>query len=99
MHLNDFLNENFPNLELRPPLFYSWDVGIRFELGVDWKREYDYPNNPYIQGCYKRAITLFEAVHSQTDNIFIVIDVNDFNKGKNLKNKLNNFSPYVEKSL
>jgi len=24
MLLNDFMNENFPNLELRPPLFYSW---------------------------------------------------------------------------
>jgi hypothetical protein len=46
MLLNDYMNETFPNLELRPPLFYSWDIGIRFELVVEWKREYDYPNNP-----------------------------------------------------
>lgn len=41
MQLNDFMHENYPNLELRPPLFYSLDIGIRFELGVEWKREYD----------------------------------------------------------
>lgn len=100
MYLNDFMNENFPNLELRPPLFYSWGIGIRFELGVEWKREYDYPNNPYLQGVYKRAITLFKSLHSPTDDIFIVVDTNVFDKGKNFKYKLKNFSPYVnEKSL
>lgn len=99
MFLNQYMAERFPNLELRPPLFYSWDIGIRFELGVEWKREYYYPNNPYILGCYKRAITLFEALHSPTDDIFVVMDVNDFDKGKNIKHKLKNFSPYVEKSL
>jgi len=29
MALTNFMNENFPNLELRPALFYSWDIGIR----------------------------------------------------------------------
>lgn len=50
-------------------------------------------------GCYKRAITLFEAVHSPTDDIFVVMDVNDFDRGKQIKRKLRNFSPYIEKSL
>ncbi|MGM0903464.1 MAG: DUF3885 domain-containing protein [Bacillota bacterium] len=99
MLLNAFMDETFPKLELKPPLFYSWDIGIRFELGVEWKREYDYPNNPYLLGCYKRANTLFEALHSPSDDIFVVLDVNHFDKTKNLRHKLNNFSPYVEKSL
>jgi Domain of unknown function (DUF3885) len=99
MNFKEFMQETFPNLELRPPLFYSWSIGIRFELGVEWKREYDYPNNPYVLGCYKRANTLFEALHSPTDDIFVVIDVNDFDKGKTIKRELNNFSPYVEKSF
>ncbi|NYV65038.1 DUF3885 domain-containing protein [Bacillus sp. Gen3] len=99
MQLNEFMHKNYPNLELRPPLFYSWDIGIRFELGVEWKRDYDYPNNPYILRCYKRAITLFESVHSPTEDIFVVMDVNDFDKGKNLKHQLKNFSPYVNKSI
>jgi hypothetical protein len=80
-------------------LFYNCDIGIRFELGVEWERTFDYPDNLYILGCYKRAITLFEAIHSPTDVIFVVMDVNDFDKGKQFKRKLKNFSPYVEKSL
>ena len=99
MQLNEFMHKNNPNLDLRPPLFYSWDIGIRFELGVEWKRDYDYPNNPYILRCYKRAITLFESVHSPTEDIFVVIDVNDFVKGKNLKHQLKNFRLYVKKPL
>ncbi|WP_338452430.1 hypothetical protein R4Z09_11405 [Niallia oryzisoli] len=99
MLLNNFMNENFPNLELRPPLFYCWYIGIRFELGVEWKREYDYPNTPYILGCYKRAITLFEALHSPMEDIFVVMDVDDFDRGKNIRHQLKNFSRYVEKSL
>lgn len=99
MQLKDFMNENYRNLELRPPLFYSWGTGIRFELGVGWKKEDVYPNNPYVLGCYKRAITLFESLHSPTEEIFVVMDVNDFDKGKKLKRQLMNFSPYVEKSL
>lgn len=99
MQLNEFMHKNYPNLELRPPLFYSWDIGIRFELGVEWKRDYDYPNNPYILRCYKRAITLFESVHSPTEDIFVVMDVNDFDKGKNLKHQLKNFRLYVKKPL
>lgn len=99
MKLSDFMQEHYPNLELRPPLFYSWNIAIRFELGVEWKREYDYPDNPYVLGCYKRAITLFEALHSPADDIFVVLDVSDFNKGRNIERELKNFSPYVEKSL
>jgi hypothetical protein len=99
MKVNEFMNETFPTLELKPPLFYSWDIGIRFELGVEWKREYDFPNNPYLLGCYHRAITLFEALHSPTDDILVVLDINHFEKRKNLRRKLRNFSPYVEKPL
>ncbi|WP_234969360.1 DUF3885 domain-containing protein [Bacillus massilinigeriensis] len=99
MQLNDFMHEYYPNLELRPPLFYSWDIGIRFELGVDWTSENSYPDRPYILGCHKRAITLFDALHSPTEDIFVVIDVNDFDKGRNLTHQLKNFSPFVKKSL
>lgn len=70
MHLNDFMNENFPNLELRPPVFYSWKIGIRFELGVDYDHSNAYENSPYLQGVYKRAITLFNALHSHNDDIY-----------------------------
>jgi hypothetical protein len=100
MFLNDYLNQNFPNLNLRPPLFYNWKIGIRFELGVECDREYHYKNSPYLQGVYKRAVTLFETMHLQDEEILIVIDVNDFGDGKPYKHKARIFSPYIyEKSV
>ncbi len=94
MFLNHYMNKNFPNLELRPPLFYSWEIGIRFELGVDYDSDYAYENSPYLQGVYKRAITLFKFLHSQNDVIYIVVDVDDFADG--FKHKLKTFSTYVK---
>ena len=82
MLLNDYMNENFPNLNLRPPLFYNWEISIRFELGIEWSREYNYENSPYVQGVYKRTVTLFESLHSQDEEIFVVVDVNDFGDRK-----------------
>ncbi len=99
MLLNNYMNTNFPALELRPPLFYSWDIGIRFELGVNWEREYDYPDNPYILGCYHRAISLFKALHSPEEDIYVVMDISDFHKRRNIRRNLGNFSSYVEKFL
>lgn len=99
MQLNNFMREHYHNLQLRLPLFYSWDIGIRFELGVNWKWEYDYPDNPYVLGCCKRAITLFEALHAPNEEIFVVMDIHDFQNSKKLKRKLKNFPRYVNKSL
>lgn len=98
MLLHHFMNENFPNLELRPPLFYSWKTGIRFELGVDYDHAYAYENSPYLQEVYKRAITLFKSLHSYNDDIYIVVDVIDYADG--FKHKSKNFSRYIkEKSI
>ncbi|WP_270182020.1 DUF3885 domain-containing protein [Alkalihalobacillus sp. CinArs1] len=94
------MESNYPNLELKPPLFYNWDIGIRFQLGVELSEASTNDDPAYIQGVYNRAITLFECLHSHTDNMFVVVDVNDYGDGKPLKPKLRNFSPYVkEKSV
>lgn len=94
------MRESFLNLELRPPLFYNWDIGIRFKLGVDYDVKYAYENSPYLKGVYKRAITLFKSLHSPNDDIYIVVDVSDFADGETFKHKLNIFSKYVkEKSV
>ncbi|MFL2105829.1 DUF3885 domain-containing protein [Desemzia sp. FAM 23991] len=99
MNLNDFMHENYPNLQLRPPLFYNWGIGIRFELGLEKEWFFDSSNNLYVLGCYNRAITLFESLHSPTDDIFVVMDMNNFDVRKKLKRQLQNFSPYIKKSL
>ncbi|URT72721.1 DUF3885 domain-containing protein [Cytobacillus firmus] len=96
MELNNFMNENFTNLELRPALFYSWDIGIRFNLGVDYDSDCCYENSPYLRGVYKRAITLFKTLHLQEDVIFVVANVNDFGDNAAFNRKLNIFSKYIQ---
>lgn len=100
MTAHEYLQHTFPTLKLRPPLFYSWDIGIRFELGVNYDYQNVYENSPYILGVYTRAIDLFKASHSPNDDIFIVVDVNDCGDSRAFKRKLNAFSKYVKnKSL
>lgn len=96
MRLNGYMLETFPNLELRPPLFYNGDIGIRFKLGVNYDYNNIYENCPYLEGVYNRAITLFQSLHSKTDDIYIVVDVNDYADGETFKHKLNIFSKYVK---
>lgn len=96
MRLNGYMLETFPNLELRPPLFYNGDIGIRFKLGVNYDYNNIYENCPYLEGVYNRAITLFQSLHSKTDDMYIVVDVNDYADGETFKHKLNIFSKYVK---
>ena len=97
MNLADFMNENFCNLELKVPLFYNWEIGIRFELGVNYDWENDGENSPYLQGVYYRAINLFESLHLQDDEIFMVANVNDYGDSATFNRKLQIFSRYVQK--
>ncbi|MCO0601354.1 DUF3885 domain-containing protein [Peribacillus butanolivorans] len=90
MEFEKYMETNFPNLSLRPALFYSWDIGIRFELGVEWKIEYDFENSPYLKGVYKRAINLFKSLHLDDEEIFVVANVNDYGD-----KKVNIFYPFV----
>ncbi|MBD7908119.1 DUF3885 domain-containing protein [Sporosarcina gallistercoris] len=95
MKLNDFMLKNFPGLELRSPLFYSWDASIRFELGVDESTVSIHENPRYLQGVYRRAIDLFEALHAPQDVLYLVADAHDLGKGYALQRKLNVFTKYV----
>ncbi|WP_394121865.1 DUF3885 domain-containing protein [Planococcus donghaensis] len=95
MEFIDFMKKNFPDLELNPPLFYNWHIGIRFELGVGYRRDDCSQNSPYLKGVYRRAITLFDSLHLPEDEIFVVVNVNDFGDNRSLRRKLNIFSRYI----
>lgn len=97
MTAKTFMNEYFPNLELRPALFYSWQTAIRFELGVDWSSSIRVES--YAEKASKRAITLFEDFHSSNDELFVVIDVDDLHGGRNIQRQLKIFPQYVNKNL
>jgi len=98
MTLNDFMMNSFPGLKLGSPLFYSWDASIRFELGVNESSVSIHENPLYLQGVYRRAIDLFEALHAPEDELYLVVDVHDFGKRYALRRKLNVFAKYVKKN-
>ncbi|MDQ0418958.1 hypothetical protein J2Z48_003163 [Croceifilum oryzae] len=83
MQLDKYLNNNFHNLKLRPPLFYNWVFGIRFELGDP----NEVKRNPHMKRVYFRAITLFKELHSTEDEIMIVANVHHSGEENILKRR------------
>lgn len=66
--MNSYLDEHFPNLKIEKPLFYKWPIGLRFEIGPD---EIELCEE-YFGTAHKRAVTIFEFVFSQDDEIEII---------------------------
>ncbi|MFM1654604.1 DUF3885 domain-containing protein [Brevibacillus sp. B_LB10_24] len=93
MQLEHYLNSSFPNLKLRPPLFYNWELGIRFELGDP--NEEDIKN--YMERVYSRATTLFKALHSAKDEIIIVANIHhDGEENLFRRRKIKTFQHYIK---
>lgn len=89
----DYLETNFPGLELQPPLFYSWPTAIRFEMGSpDRSAFFDQGKHSlvdpdYISEALARAVAIFEALFSSQDEIQIVCQ--QFSKGRKRIKKRN----------
>lgn len=66
MQFPEYMRLNFPGLLLGPPLFYSWPIGIRFELNRN-----HWPNVEW-EAVLQRACTLYEAAFCPGDWGFIV---------------------------
>ncbi|WP_221390351.1 DUF3885 domain-containing protein [Dyadobacter sp. NIV53] len=64
----EFLDANFNGLKIRQPLFYNWDIGLRFDLQVGAT-----DTDEYFIECVRRASALFEAAFSQTDEVYLVL--------------------------
>ncbi|MEC1668767.1 DUF3885 domain-containing protein [Bacillus mojavensis] len=93
--VNEYVLENFPGLRLTPPLFYNWQIGIRFEIGVGNNVNAAYLHSPYIDNAYKRAVTLFKSLHADNDDIFVIADAVGFGGRRRYKSKLHIFSRYI----
>ena len=75
MDFDNYLAKYFPALELKQPLFYNWDYGIRFELGYlsVWKnKNRTILNQKYFKSALYRAKTLYKAIFDINDNIIVV---------------------------
>lgn len=66
------MKEHFNNLNLRPPLFYLWKYGIRFEISMPGVEHDDKDN---LQQIMERTSTIFNKVFNQEDEIFFISDI------------------------
>jgi len=64
--LERFLADHFPSLALAPPLFYSWPIGLRFDLGGNLEGE------ARIEQAVSRAFTLYDYFFATSDEAMIV---------------------------
>lgn len=71
--VTDFMKEHFKNLILLPPLFYSWDFGIRFEIANPDIREHEDKRN--LQQIAERSTSIFNQVFQEEDEILLVTDI------------------------
>ncbi|WP_036132594.1 DUF3885 domain-containing protein [Lysinibacillus sphaericus] len=103
MDLDQYLNNAFPGLTLAPSLYHQWDIGIHFELGTGiYQFKDDGSLNLEMFDCvYNQALSIFNELFSDLDEIFLVTNVyqhrsdeikkkrikvyNRFLKNKNLK--------------
>ncbi|MEW4283135.1 DUF3885 domain-containing protein [Priestia koreensis] len=87
------MNTHFPGLELVPPLFYNGDIGIRFELGVNDESSNCREGSTYLKEVDHRAITLFETLHPQEENLVLVVNIYDY---RAFKRNLRLFASFIK---
>lgn len=67
--LDRFMNKQFPTIELKSPLFYNSPIAIRFDLGGNFFLEIE---KEKVENVIYRSMTLFKALSSNMDDVFIV---------------------------
>ena len=85
----NFMNNKFSGMELKKPLFYSWNLGLRFDLQVEFKNPVYRGDDKYFKSCQARGISLFESCFEPNDKIFLI--VNEYRRRKQ-KIKFGNYA-------
>ncbi|MDG9670082.1 DUF3885 domain-containing protein [Hahella sp. CR1] len=75
-----YLQNNFKGLELAPPLFYRWPIGVRFEIGSPeagvWRDfENGVLNTLYFEKALQREVSICDAVFSESDDVDVVYEI------------------------
>ncbi|WP_232334283.1 hypothetical protein [Oceanobacillus sp. AG] len=75
MHLNKYIQTNFPGLTLKPNLTSQWSTSIHLKLAkgfYPFKEESDELNPDYFHTVYHQAISLFHDLFSADEEIILV---------------------------
>ncbi|WP_226671096.1 DUF3885 domain-containing protein [Metabacillus litoralis] len=70
--LSQFMKIHFENLNLRPPLFYSWKYGLRFEISIPWVEHEDKDN---LQQIEERTMKIFNKLFNSSDEMLLITDI------------------------
>ncbi|SFS45531.1 DUF3885 domain-containing protein [Marininema halotolerans] len=65
INLDDYMENNFSGLKLMSPLFYNYEIGLRFEMSEEGIKEQ----------VYSRSISLLNELCKQDDELIITIFV------------------------
>ncbi|MDQ0216666.1 hypothetical protein J2S13_003140 [Oikeobacillus pervagus] len=92
----------FPELTLKPSLYYQCEIGIHFELarGLYQFLDDDSYNMNRFNRVYEQATTIFESLFADEDDIFLVTNVYRHKSSRNGTPRLKLYSRYLkDKSL
>lgn len=92
--VNDFMKQHFNDLNLNPPLFYNWPIGIRFEIALPGRDKHTNPDN--LLQIKERSTKIFEDVFNPEDDLFFVTDITCEKQDSFLQKKPSNiYKKYV----
>lgn len=93
MELREYLNTTFPGLILKPSLYIQWNIGIHFEFakGIYQFKENGKLNLDMFDLVYSQALSIFNYLFSEQDEIFLV--TNAYHR-KGYKNRTNRIKVY-----
>ncbi|WP_232698477.1 DUF3885 domain-containing protein [Brevibacillus daliensis] len=93
MELREYLNTTFPRLILKPSLYHQWDIGIHFEFakGIYQFKDNNTLNLNMFHLVYSQALSIFNYLFSEQDEIFLVTNV--YNRKDN-KHRINRIKVY-----
>jgi len=98
--IRKYLHATFPGLILQPSLYHQWDIGIHFKLSEDlyqFQSETTELNFKYFNQVYNQAISLFNDIFSNDDELFLVTNLyqrKDY--GRSSKRKMKTYHHYIK---
>ncbi len=68
-NIDNYMKKQFPDIELKSPLFYNPPITIRFDLGGNFFYEIE---KEKVEDVIYRSLTLFKALNSNMDDVFVI---------------------------
>ena len=99
MELKDYLNRVFPELILKPSLYNQWAIGIHFEFskGIYPFKDDGKLNRKMFELTYIQALSIFNDLFQEKDNIFLVTNVYHHKACMHRKNRIKVYDRYIKR--